>query len=456
MIHTIQVYLSDLKELLETRDFVSLRTALKEISPVDLADGWEHFSLDERKVLFKLSPRQRALQLFEEIDPHYQQELVAALDQEEVQSLMEHLDPGETGRFLRGMPKDMVRHLKNLIKKGGQEEAVEQALKYPAQTAGALMRSKFLKLDPHWTCKQALERISASTRLRTIEQTFLDHLFVTDHAGALLGSVSLKELVVAPSSMLVRDLMNPDPLTLQPELDQEEAAKLFARYKLKSMPVVNGGRRLLGFVWYKDIYEVVRQETEEDFAKMAGTGAGQAQAAGVWEASKVRLPWLAVTCLGQLLVSGVIHEFESTLSQLVALATFMPLIAAMGGNVGSQSAIIMVRALSTGEVLDKDVFHAAWKDFRVGVILGVVYSAAMTGVSYIFYGQRFGWEFSAVIGLGTALSMSIAATLGALVPFAFRRCGLDPATATGPLVTTLTDLISTASYLALASYLLIA
>lgn len=453
--HLIQMYLSDLKELLEAREFVSLRTALKEISPVDLADGWSHFKPEERTVLFKLSPRQRGLALFEELDPPFQEELVKALKQEEVQELVEDLDPSQTGRLLRKMPAGMVRHLEKFIKLGGQQETIEKLLKYPESSVGALMRSKLLRLDAKWNTKKALERISASTRLRDIAETFLDTLFVTDRQGRLVGDVSLKQLVVAPSAMPIKDLMDERPLMLHPEMDQEEAARLFSRYKLKSAPVVDNERKLLGFVWYKDIFDVVQQETEEDFAKMAGTGAGAGEAATVWEAARIRLPWLAITCLGQLLVSSVIKGFEPTLERLVALATFMPLIAAMGGNVGSQSAIIVVRALSTGEMRMDDGRRTVWKDLRVGAALGLVYCAAMVIVSFAFYGKELGWSFSAVIGLGTALSMSIAASLGAMVPFLFRRFGIDPATATGPLVTTCTDLISTASYLSLATYLLL-
>ena len=158
--------------------------------------------------------------------------------------------------------------------------------------------------------------------------------------------------------------------------------------------------------------------------------------------------------MGQLLVSAVIQSFEVTLSRLVALATFMPLIAAMGGNVGSQSAIMVVRSLASGTILPADRSRTVLRDMRVGLMLGLVYSAVMVAAAHGFYSGRFGWDFSLVIGLGTLTSMSIAATLGAFVPFSFQRFGIDPATATGPLVTTLTDLISTASYLAFAAVLL--
>jgi len=308
------MYLADLKELLQNREFVALRSALRQISPVDLADGWEHFGLDERKVLFKLSPRQRALTLFEELDPADQQELLNALQHEEVRELVESLDPAETGRLLRELPKPMVRHLEGIVRKGGVRERVEAVLRFPEKTAGALMRSNYVTVEPKWTCRQALERISHGTRLRHIESTYLETLFAVDSLGQLQGTVTLKELIVAPPDMPVRELMNSDPETLSPETDQEEVARLFSKYKLRSASVVDRDRKLLGVVLSADVVDVVSEETEEDFAKMAGTQASDIGARTAWEAARLRLPWLAITCLGQLGVSTVIRGFERTLS----------------------------------------------------------------------------------------------------------------------------------------------
>lgn len=450
---TIQLFLSDLKDLLGERDLVSVRSALRVISPYDVAEGWEHFSLDEKKVLFKLCPRQRALQLFEELEPEHQEELLSALQQEDVRELVEDLDPTETGRIMRDLPAPIVRNLEAILRKGDQGERVERYLKYPDESVGALMRSNYLQLDVSWTCRKSLDHIHNGTQLRQIESTFLDTLFVVDQEEMLKGIVTLKEVIVAPPDMEVRELMNTDPEILSPEMDQEEAAQIFAHYRLGSAPVVDRARKLLGVVLDSDIVEVVEEETEEDFAKMVGTQAEEfEEPQSAFEAAKLRAPWMAVTFVGQIGVATVIRLFEIQLSEIVALATFIPLIAALGGNVGSQSAILMVRGLSTGEI--EDGRAAVKRDFRVGVLLGLGMSFLMFGVSYLFYGHRFGTAFAVATALGTMTSMAIAATLGSLVPLGFRRVGIDPATATGPLVSTTTDIISTAAYLTLASYLL--
>lgn len=452
---TIQIFLSDIKELLEGRDFVSVRSALRVISPFDLVEGWEYFTLEERKVLFKLLPRQRALQLFEELDAEHQEELLTALQQEDVKELVEDLDPTETGRILRELPPPIVRNLESILKKADAGERVERYLKYPDESVGALMRSNYVQLDVDWTCRRALEHIHHGTLLRQIETSFLDTLFVVDREEMLKGAVTLKELVVAPSDMKVRELMNTDPEILSPEMDQEAAAQVFAHYRLGSAPVVDRARKLIGVVLDSDIVEVVEEETEEDLAKMVGTHAEEfEEPRSAFEAAKLRGPWMVVTCVGQIAVAVVIRLFEFQLSKLVALATFFPLIAALGGNVGSQSAILMVRGLSTGEMDEAESFAAVFRDFKVGLFLGLGLSGLMFCVSYLIYGSRFGPGFALVTALGTLTSMVTASTLGSVVPIFFSRMGIDPANATGPLVTTMTDILSTSTYLLLASALL--
>jgi magnesium transporter len=451
---TIQLFLSDLKELLESREFHGVRSALRLISPYDLVDGWEEFGLEERKVLFKLMPRQRALQLFEELELEHQEELLKSLQPEDVEELVEDLDPTETGRIMRELPDSMVNELEKILKKADGGEKVEQYLRYPDESVGALMRSNHLVLRPDMTGRQALEYIHGCVPLREIEARFLQTLFVVDQDEMLKGTVLLKELVVAPPATHVRDLMNTEPQTLDPEIDQEKAAQLFAHYKLDAAPVVDRNHRLLGVVLDSDIVEVVEEEIEEDLAKMAGTDVEEFETDSAWEAAWHRMPWLGVTLVGQLVVALIIRSFEVTISQIVALATFIPLIAALGGNVGAQSAIIVVREMSSGDWDPESGREIVRRDMIVGVILGLAACVVMAGMAWLFYGTRFGTTFCIVTGLGTLASMSVAATLGALVPLLFKRVGMDPATATGPLVTTMTDIIGTASYLMLAAYLL--
>jgi magnesium transporter len=452
-VKTLQLYLYDLKELLQGRDFVSARTVLKEVNPVDLAEGWELFSPDERRAIFRIASRQKAVQLFEELDPPQQVALVESLQKDAQQELLEELDPAEATRMMRALPPDMIKHLLSIMKKS-EQQTLKQLLQYPPQSVGALMRSRYVTVDAKQTSKSALERVQLCTRLRRIEETHLDTLMVTDSHHHLAGVLPLKILVVAPRDMIVRDLMEEDPKTLPPEADQEEAVKLFTKYKLKSIPVVSPDRSILGVVVYRDIFEVASQEVEEDFAKMAGAEMPAANLTP-WQTARRRLPWLVITCVGGLGVSAIIRGFEDTLAEVIALATFSPLIAGMGGNVGSQTATVVVRGLATGEIKKGQEARTVLREFTSGAMLGSVYAAVLAMAAFALYGGRYGWRFSAVVGAAMFISMCTAATMAALNPFLLRRAGADPATAAGPLITTTTDLLSNLVYFGLATWLLL-
>jgi len=276
---------------------------------------------------------------------------------------------------------------------------------------------------------------------------------VAEASGNLAGVVTLKSLVVAPRDMLVRELMDPSPISLSPEMDQEEAVNLFAKYKLKGAPVIARDRKLMGIVVYRDIVEVAREEVEEDFAKMAGMPVTHSRSA--FEIARTRLPWLVATCFGGLAVSYVIKHYEPTLSKIVVLATFIPLIAGMGGNVGSQTATIMVRGLATREIDPRRAARPILKEVLSGAIIGLFYALVVGIVAHFFYGPAYGWRFAAVVAAAMMVSMSAAATLGAVQPLVFLKLGIDPATATAPFITTATDLLSNLVYFSLATYLLL-
>ncbi|PIR15919.1 MAG: magnesium transporter [Elusimicrobia bacterium CG11_big_fil_rev_8_21_14_0_20_64_6] len=355
--------------------------------------------------------------------------------------------------MMRDLPQPLVRQFNAIMKKGGQER-VQLYLQYPPESVGALMRGRFVTLDEKQTMKSAVERIQYSTRLRRIEETHLDTLMVVDSKNHLRGVLGLKSLVVAPKDMLVRELMDPAPPTLSPELDQEEAVKLFTKYKLKSAPVIDKDEVLLGVVVYRDIFEIASAETEEDFAKMAGF----AHVTGLrssFRGALLRLPWLGITCIGGVGVSMIVTSFEATLAQIIALASFSPMIAGMGGNVGSQTATIVVRGLATGEIADGDHAATVRREIAVGILLGIFYGVAVGLLASLMYHERHGWEFGAVVGVSMMLSISVSAALAACMPLIMRRFKIDPATAAGPMTSTTTDLLSNAFYFTLASWLLL-
>ncbi len=450
------LFLPELRQLLAAKDHATLKSVLREINPVDLAEGWNQLTREEQLELFQLLGTRRAVVVFEELEVKDQGFLLLAIGEQATGQMVEDLPPGEVAHLFRKLPRRVVQKLTNLVKREEAAERLEQALSYPPRTAGALMHTEVMRLKESMTASQALELVRALSRTHVHEEGLLTQLYVVNGNGTLVGLVSLQTLVSAPHDSLIKELASSArAIQIQASSDQEEAARVVANYNLISAPVVDEGDRLVGVLLVDDVIDIIRQEASEDIAKMVGTRPEEFGGRGILRIVRLRLPWLIASIAGGFLVSIVIKRFEATLLQVVALASFMPLIAAMGGNVGSQSATIVVRGLATGQVSAGEWSKVMMRELAVGLILGLSYGLFVGGFAYQLYGASYGGYFALVVCLGMFTSMTVAAAMGAVEPFFFKRLGIDPATATGPLITTITDLIATATYLALATAILL-
>lgn len=449
-------FLPEIKQLLQSQEFSTLKGVLRELNPVDLAEGWKVLTRQEQLTLFQLLAIRKAVVVFEELDGEDQAFLLQALGEQGTGQMVNELQPGEVAHLFRKLPPRVVRRMRNLVERKEAVEMLEKALSYPPNTAGALMHTEVVCLKESMTASQALEQIRTVSRTTAHEEGLLSTLYVVNGNGLLRGYVPIQILVAAPHDSRVGELMNPaHSICIPATADQEEAARVVSKYNLVSAPVIDEGTRLVGVLLIDDILDVVQKEASEDIAKMAGTWPEEFTARNVLRISRLRLPWLVASIAGGFLVSLVIRQFEKTLLQVVALASFMPLIAAMGGNVGAQSATIVVRSLSIGRLQLSEWSKAMMREFAVGLFLGAIYGLVVGGFAYGLYGVRLGIPFALVVALGMLISMTVAATIGSLEPFLFQRMGIDPATATGPLITTTTDLMATGAYLALATWILL-
>ena len=450
----LTVMVPEIKSLLAEREFSLLKDVLTECQALDLAECWRDFSAEEQVAIFKLLGTKAAIQLFESVDIDSQRMLLNRLNEETVVPLLEGAHPADIARVFHRLPERAVKKMTSLVKREEALQRIQRVMTFPQNSAGSLMHPEFVKLLPKMTARHALSLVQAVARPH--EKRHLFALYVTDDAGKLLGTLSLQDLVGAPEDAVLSDLMlSTDAIKVPAHTDQEEVAKVVAKYDLSSVPVVDEQDCLIGVLTVDDIIDVIRQEATEDIVKMAGTKVEDISARSSFRIARLRLPWLITTLVGELVVSVIIKHYEFTLSKVVALASFLPLIAAMGGNVGSQSATIMVRGLATGHVQRHNMAKEVLKEFRVGLLLGVCYGMVMALMAIILYRDRFGPFFPPVVGLGMCLSMTVASTAGAAEPFILTRFGVDPATATGPLITTTTDLISTSAYFILATWILL-
>jgi magnesium transporter len=245
--------------------------------------------------------------------------------------------------------------------------------------------------------------------------------------------------------------MTTDVFSVQTDMDQEEVARLVARYDILAVPVVDGTNRLMGIVTVDDVIDILRKEATEDILKMAGAGEEFVETKTIFKSTRIRLPWLFASCMGGLFAFFIIGEYESSLSKIAYLAAFIPVIMGMGGNIGTQSSTIVVRGLATGRINVRDIWPVVFKELSIGVILGLVYGLLIGFVAQFRYSME---ALALSVALAVICSMSIAALVGSLVPMGFARINIDPAVATGPLVTTAIDIISVFFYFLIATTLL--
>ena len=451
---SIALFFPEIRELLQEKNYTLLKQLLKACSPLDFADVWKRFTEEERLQIFKLLPANSALKLFEILEIEEQKFLLAKLNEESVSPLLDNIDSPDLAKIFHKMSPRAVKKMTGMIRRQDALAHVDQVMQYPENTAGSLMHPEFVKLAPKMTARQALLCLQAITRPGQKEHLY--GLYVTDDGGKILGTLTLQDLVSAPPDEQLYEMMSSvETIKVKPETDQEEVSKTFSKYQINSAPVVDDQNCLIGVLTAGDIISVVRQEATEDIAKMAGTQAADVLEHSVFRIVRLRMPWLVVTIFGEIFASYIIKSYETTLTKIIALASFSPLIAAMGGNVGSQSATIVVRSIALGQVNGHQKFKTIFREMRVGLMLGILYGTFLGLVAYVLYGQRYTIEFSYVVGLGMCISMTIAATMGAIEPIIFDRLGIDPATATGPLITTITDILTIFSYFTLATLLLI-
>ncbi len=447
------LFVPEIKQLLSFKEYHELKMDLAEVNPIDLADGWTDFSPREQVVLFKLMSVPKAIDLFEELEAPEQMHLLNTLEIGALGPVLEELGPEETSSLFHKLPDRIIRRMMSLMRRGKTESA-PLLFSFPENTAGHLMGPTNLPLHPQQTAQQALDQVRMSTKLHRMGE--LHALYVTDDHGRLMGVVSPRALIAAPRDMKLAEIMSPVQLIkVRADADQEEAAHVFSKYQLLAAPVVDEENHLLGILSVKDILHVINQEATEDMAKLAGTEAGELETGSIWRVVRLRMPWLLASWLGGIVASFVIHSFESTLSHVVALAAFMPVISGMGGNVGTQSSTIVVRGLATGHIQVNEIVITLWRELRIGVLLGLGYGVFLGGLVFWQYGGIHPLTFPMVVGLGICTSMTVAAVMGAVTPMVVQRFRIDPAICSAPFVSTATDILSLLSYFTLATWLLI-
>ena len=437
----------ELEELLEGGDLEVIDRWLAQADVVEIADELSRLPREQRAVPFRLLPRDRALEVFELLDPSLQQELLEGLREVNVRQLFEDLDPDDRARLTEEMPAKVARRLLAGLSPN-ERRLTSTLLGYPEDSAGRLMSPEVASLRAGISVADALERLR---RIGEGAETIYALPVTNDHRR-LVGMLGLRDLVLAPPDALIGDLMDTEVYSARVDTDQEEVARLMREADLLALPIVDSEDRLVGIVTVDDAMEVLEEEETEDLARAGGAEplGRPYMTSSVMQIARSRVIWLLALIVAATLTVNVLNAFQTTLDQVVALALFIPLVIGTGGNTGSQAATTVTRALAVGEVRFDDLGSVILREARVGLLLGAMLGLLALGPTWIFVGR----EIALVVSLTLLVVCTLAAFVGSLLPLVARRIGLDPAVMSAPFISTLVDATGLIVYFLIAQAIL--
>lgn len=424
-----------------------LRAVLETYHPADLADAMLFMSEQEDTAVFQALGTEEAAEVLDEVDPATEARLIGVTNPDRLADMLEYLAPDEGADVVGRMGREAAEQVLTLTD-GDTAREIRELLAYSKDTAGGIMSLGYVDALDMATQADAIARFRDK---QDAEHIF--YVYIVDAKGSLVGSVDLRTLLVAAPTTPLRDLMCREVVTVTPECDQEQVANVFARYDLTALPVVSPRPeyRLLGVITSDDIIDVIQEEAAEDVAHMSGSDAQELENKSPAEVAKLRLPWIMATLLIELLAGFVIHYFDKTLTKYILLASFMPIISAISGNTGLQSAAIIIRGLSSGHVQLSHWKHAVMRQIATTAILGGA-CALTLGIIGAVWDRH--WAFGLTVFLGMFMAVNIAGVVGTVVPLLSKRAGFDPALTAGPFETAFQDVIGISIFLSLASFLL--
>jgi len=441
---------STFKDLLENKQYRALRERLAASEPADIADLLASIPSDQAVIAFRLLPKDLAISVFDYVDGAFQNQLLEAFSDQAARSFLEAMPPDDRTELLDEVPAKVARRLLQILSPD-QRRVTMQLLGYEEGTAGREMTPMFVDLHSDMTVAQSLERV----RRLAINRETVYECYVMDRRRHLIGTVSLKDLVIADPDVRMADIMKPNPSFVSTHADREEAAKELREHDLLAIPVVDAEQRLVGIITHDDVADIIEQEATEDiyrFGAVPGTERGYF-ASRILSVVRRRAPWLFLLIVVNTVTGAIISRQQELLGELLIMAAFIPLLIGTGGNVGAQSATVVIRGLATGEVNPRRALAVILREAGIGALLGIVLGVVALGWSYMIGSQNLR---VAIVVSTTLVAISVVATLtGGALPFIFRLLKIDPALVSAPFITTVMDIFGVALYFGIASIILL-
>lgn len=433
-------------EALQGGDHARIRRLIEPLHDADLADLIERVPADDRRKLIEaagdlftgdvlvLIDDEVREEIVESLEPKQVAEVISDLDTDDAVSVLEDLDAPQLAEVLEAIPEE-------------ERTGVEESLNYPDESAGRLMQRDLVALPSFWTVGQTIDHMRETADL---PDEFYE-IYVVNPRFEPIGRIPLNKLLRTRRPVLLRDIMSTELKTIPATVDQEEVGFVFDQYDLVSAPVIGESGRLIGVITVDDVVDVIQEEAAEDLLRLSGVQEPDIYRAAVGTAWG-RLAWLVVNLVTAILASLVIYQFDATIDQMVALAVLMPIVASMGGNAGTQTMTVAVRAIATKDLTADNMLRVLWKECIVGGINGVVFALLAGGAAAAWYQDI---NLGIVIGVAMVINMLVAGFFGLIIPTTLSRLKIDPATAAGVLLTTVTDVIGFLAFLGLAGLFLL-
>jgi magnesium transporter len=435
-------YLDDLRAALGEPEPKKARALVRDLHAADLADLIEALEQDERVRLISALGRSFDVEALAELDETVRDELMEALPNEVIASAIKKLDTDDAVYLLEDLDKEDKDEILSKVPKADRA-ALNRALDYPEYTAGRLMQTEFVAVPSIWTVGETIDHLRTE---KDLPDDFVE-IYVVDPGFHLVGVVPAGRLLRTQREVKIEDIMEDEQTVFRVTDEQDDVAYKFRQYNLVSAAVVDENSRLVGMLMVDDIVDVIEEEAEEDILHLGGVGE-ETISDTVWDTTRSRFSWLLMNLATAVLASWVISWFDATLEQMVALAILMPIVASMGGNAGTQTMTVAVRALATRNLGPVNAMKVTLRECAVGLINGFVFAIIMGLFAWWWFGSD---ELGMVIGAAMVINLLAAALAGILVPLALDHYDIDPAISSGVFVTTVTDVVGFFAFLGLAA-----
>ncbi len=438
--------MQDIEELVRARSEYALLNILRDINPADIAHILNRLDVEELEYVFSLLPPGAGGPVLIELDDAHREYLVERVPRPELVKILDELASDDVADIVGELTKERAAEILETMDVTDSSH-VEELLRYDESTAGGIMAKELAMVNLKATVKRAIQVVRKMSK----EHRNIYNVYVVDDDGLLKGSVALQELLLNAPNKRMRSLVVEEALSVTPDVDQEEVAQIFRKYNIVSLPVTDTAGRLLGRITVDDIVDVIEEEHEEDVARMVGSDADELERRSPAQIAWLRLPWVTITLMLEMVAAVVVSQFHETLARVIMLAAFMPIISAISGNTGLQSAAMVVRGLATGHVDLSRWWTPVLRQLQTTLIIGGVCGSLLGIVAGFWQGNA---VFGVVVGISMFISINISGFVGTATPMLSKHLGFDPAITAGPFETAFQDVVGISIFLTIATLLL--